>query len=149
MGYKIIYDSASPSPPNWTIGKEGKQANRQHVATLVSISELGMINTSACPGIYQDWDIITTYSHSVVTVITGRKRQLILMVCKAVTCAGLTFIMIILPHGSLHSKGLLSGRDITMNYYLQLGRKLYVVDTFTHYKSHSCIPPFHPESCWA
>lgn len=26
MGYKIIYDSASPSPPNRTIGKEGKQA---------------------------------------------------------------------------------------------------------------------------
>jgi len=24
-----------------------------------------------------------------------------------------------------------------MNYYLQLGRKLYVVDTFSHYKSQS------------
>lgn len=29
-----------------------------------------------------------------------------------------------------------------MNYYLQLGRKLCVVDTFSYYKSHSHFPPF-------
>lgn len=41
-------------PPPLQMEQSGKRENRQHVATLVSISELGMINTSACPGIYQD-----------------------------------------------------------------------------------------------
>jgi len=41
-------------PPPLHIGQLRNRENRQHVATLVSISELGIINTSAGPSIYQD-----------------------------------------------------------------------------------------------
>lgn len=74
------------------------------MVTLVSISELGMINTSAWL-----WHLsVLRYYYHIESqhgyCYHQKKSQLILMVCKAVTCTGLTFIMIILPHESYIAK---------------------------------------------